>query len=79
MSALGMYRTSTVFTFGMSCKCTHLYVTSPKRADLNFFKLAIHLSFLVFRHVRALFRELFREIVNQSLYTSHNIADFVHL
>ncbi len=39
-------------------------------------KLAIHLSFLVFRHVRALFRKLFREI---ALYTSHNIADFVHL
>ncbi len=37
-------------------------------------KLAIHLSFLVFRHVCA----LFREIANQSLYTSHNIADFVH-
>ncbi len=41
-------------------------------------KLAIHLSFLAFRHVRALLRELFREIANQSLYTSHNIADFVH-
>ncbi len=25
------------------------------------------------------FRELFHEIVNQSLYTSHNITDFVHL
>ncbi len=42
-------------------------------------KPAIHLSFLAFRHVRALFRELFREIANQSLYTSHNNADFVHL
>ncbi len=42
-------------------------------------KLAIHLSFHAFRHVRALFRKLFREIVNQSLYTSHNITDFVHL
>ncbi len=38
-------------------------------------KLAIHLSFLAFRHVCA----LFREIVIQSLYTSHNIANFVHL
>ncbi len=45
----------------------------------NTLKLAIHLSFLAFRHVRALFRELLREIANQSLYTSHNIADFVHL
>ncbi len=42
-------------------------------------KLAIHLSFLTFRHVRALFCELFRKIANQSLYTSHNITDFVHL
>ncbi len=42
---------------------------------INIFKLAIHLSFLVFRHVR----ELFREIANQSLYTSHSIIDFVHL
>ncbi len=42
-------------------------------------KLAIHLSFLAFRHVRALFCELFHEIANQSLYTSHNITDFVHL
>ncbi len=42
-------------------------------------QLAIHLSFLTFRCVRALFRELLREIANQSLYTSHNIADFVHL
>ncbi len=38
-------------------------------------KLAIHLSFLAFRHVR----ELFHEIANQSLYTSHNITDFVRL
>ncbi len=38
-------------------------------------KLAIHLSFLAFWHVHA----LFREIANQSLYTSHNIADFVYL
>ncbi len=38
-------------------------------------KLAIHLSFLAFQHVRA----LFREIANQSLYTSHNITDFLHL
>ncbi len=45
-------------------------------ADL---KLTIHLSFLVFRHVRALFCELFCKIANQSLYTSHNITDFVHL
>ncbi len=44
-----------------------------------FLKLAIHLSFLAFRHVRALFRELFREIAIQSLYTSHNIANFVYL
>ncbi len=42
-------------------------------------KLAIHLSFLAFRHVCALFCELFHEIGNQSLYTSHNIANFVHL
>ncbi len=34
-------------------------------------KPVIHLSFLVFR-------QLFCEIVNQSLYTSHNITDFVH-
>ncbi len=38
-------------------------------------KLAIHLSFLAFRHVRA----LFREIANQWLYTFHNIADFGNL
>ncbi len=42
-------------------------------------KLAIHLSFLESWHVRALFRELFREIANQSLCTSHNISDFIHL
>ncbi len=42
-------------------------------------KLAIHLLFLVFWHVHALFRELFCEIANQPLYTSHNIADFIHL
>ncbi len=42
-------------------------------------KLAIHLSFLTFRYVRALFGELLREIGNQSLYTSYNITDFVHL
>ncbi len=42
-------------------------------------KLAIYLSVLKFWNVRALFCELFREIANQSLYTSHNIADFVHL
>ncbi len=42
-------------------------------------KLAIQLSFITFRHVRAIFRELFREIANQSLYTSHNIAHFIHL
>ncbi len=42
-------------------------------------KLAIHLSFLAFWHVRALFRELFSEIAKQSLYTSHNIVNFVHL
>ncbi len=33
----------------------------------------------MFRHVCALFCELLREIVNQSLYTSHSITDFVHL
>ncbi len=38
-------------------------------------KLAIHLSFLAFRNVRA----LFRKFANQSLYISHNIAYFVHL
>ncbi len=43
-----------------------------------FFKLGIHVSFLTFRHVHALFCELFREIANQLLYTSHNILDFVH-
>ncbi len=42
-------------------------------------KLAIHLSVLAFRHVRTLFCELFSEIANESLYTSHNITDFVHL
>ncbi len=44
-----------------------------------FMKPFIHLSFIVFRHVRALFCELFCEIANQSLYTFHNIDDFVHL
>ncbi len=39
-------------------------------------KLAIFLSFLAFRCT--LFCKLFHEIANQSLYTSHNIADFVH-
>ncbi len=42
-------------------------------------ELAIHLSFLAFQRVRALFCELFHEIVNQSLHTSYNIADFIHL
>ncbi len=42
-------------------------------------KLAMHLSFLTFRHVCALFCELFHEIVNQSLYTSHKITDFIYL
>ncbi len=42
-------------------------------------KLATHLSFLAFRHVHVLFCELFCETVNQSVYTSHNIAGFVHL
>ncbi len=41
-------------------------------------ELATHLSFLTFWHVRALFCELFRKITNKSLYTSHNIANFVH-
>ncbi len=45
------------------------------RTFFPFCKLAIHLSFLTFRHVRA----LFREIANQSLYTFHNIANFGHL
>ncbi len=40
-----------------------------------FHKLAIPLSFLAFRYVCA----LFCEIANQSLYTSHNVANFVHL
>ncbi len=40
---------------------------------------SIHLSFLAFRHVCALFRELFLETMNQSPYTSHNIANFIHL
>ncbi len=39
----------------------------------------IHVLFLAFRHVRALFHELFHEIANQSLYTSHNIVVFIHL
>ncbi len=51
------------------------YHPHPKRI----LKLAIHLSFLAFRHVLALFCKLFREIANQSLYTSHNIPNFVHL
>ncbi len=42
-------------------------------------KLTIYLSFLAFWHVCAIFRELFCETANQSLYTSHNIADFVQL
>ncbi len=40
---------------------------------------AIHLSVLAFRHVRAVSREQFCEIANQSLYTSHNITNFIHL
>ncbi len=48
---------------------------SDVRASSHILKLAIHLSFLAFRHVRA----LFCEIANQSLYTSHKIANFVHL
>ncbi len=51
-----------------------LITTGYKKQHITI-KLAIHLSFFAFRHVRA----LFREIVNQSLYTSHNIADFIHL
>ncbi len=47
----------------------------PQKFFPSILKLAIHLSFLAFRYVRA----LFREIANQSLYTSHNITDFVHL
>ncbi len=43
--------------------------------EIHIPELAIHLSFLAFRHVCA----LFREFANQSLYTSHNITDFVHL
>ncbi len=38
-------------------------------------KLAVHLSFLASRHVHA----LFHKIVNQSLYTSYNITNFIHL
>ncbi len=61
-------------------KKTELYgVVSHQRKNEFHLKLAIHLSFLAFWHVCALFRELLREIANQSLYTSHNIADFVHL
>ncbi len=37
-------------------------------------KLTIHLSFLTFQ----LFCALFCKTANQSLYTSHNITDFVH-
>ncbi len=49
--------------------------SARKFKEIEDLKLAIHLSFLAFRHVRA----LFREIANQSLYTFHNIADFSHL
>ncbi len=60
---------------------TNFLCTTPRCLPQwgNESKLAIHLSFLAFRHVRALFRELFCEIANQSLYTFHNIADFSHL
>ncbi len=51
----------------------------PWYVNPSFLKLAIQLSFLAFRHVRALFRELFCEIANQSLYSFHNITDFCHL
>ncbi len=44
-----------------------------------FHKAGYALIVLAFRHVRALFREFFCEIANQSLYTSHNVTDFVHL
>ncbi len=56
---------------------------SPFSPDSRYFhkrqKLAIQLSFLAFRHVRALFCELFCEIANQSLCTFHNIANFGYL
>ncbi len=42
---------------------------SYRRGSTINIKLAVHLSLLAFRYVRALFRELFREIANQSLYT----------
>ncbi len=58
---------------------TQLIMSSTYEMLCKISKLAIHLSFLTFRHVRALFRELFRENANQSLYTSHNITDFIHL
>ncbi len=54
------------------------FCTKLGKTFTEMLKLAIHLSFLVFWHVHALFRELC-EIANQSLYTSHNITDFVHL
>ncbi len=53
------------------CRLENIELKSMKQ----FLKLATHLSFLVFRRVRA----LFHEIVNQSLYTSHSITYFVHL
>ncbi len=62
----------------------YLHAPSPAKTLLHsgdtlilfiLLKLAIHLSFLAFWHIRA----LFREIANQSLYTFHNIADFGHL
>ncbi len=48
-------------------------LTTTQLSDI--LKPAIHLSFLAFPHGRA----LFLEIANQSLYTSHNISDFVHI
>ncbi len=69
--------------FKLSCKirCTMVFNISifpiiwRSTGWSSFTKPAIHLSFLAFWYVRA----LFHGIVNQSLYTSHNIADFVHL
>ncbi len=80
---LGLALTSTLQSSSIdnSWKGTHGILNS--RMYSNLFRIsqrvglemAVHASFLAFWHVRA----LFREIANQSLYTSHNIADFLHL
>ncbi len=60
------------------CTQTHYHTIKHNLVTRLIQKLVIYLSFLAFQHVCALFCELFCETANQSLYTSHNITDFVH-